>query len=81
MEDKIRELLEEFNDEVYNHDELWQVEKHIEDDEAWEHHYEFCCYKIYRDGNLSPIRYEFQEREYIYSDEEMVKRLEKPFNQ
>lgn len=79
MEERIRTLLDEFNDEVYNHDELWQVEKHIEDDETWEHHYEFCCYKIHRDENLSPIRYEFQEREYIYSDEDMVKRLETPF--
>ena len=30
MEDKIRELLEEFNDNVYNSDELWQVERHNE---------------------------------------------------
>ena len=32
MEDKIRELLEEFNDNVYNSDELWQVERHNEGD-------------------------------------------------
>lgn len=77
MEYKIGELLEKFNDEVYNSDELWQVERHNEGE--WNHHYEFCCYKIYRDWNLSPIKYEFKEREYIYSDEDMIKRLEDPF--
>jgi hypothetical protein len=30
MEDKIRALLEDFNNELYNHDELWQVERHNE---------------------------------------------------
>jgi hypothetical protein len=29
-EEKIRTLLDEFNDEVYNSDELWQVERHNE---------------------------------------------------
>ena len=77
-EKRIRELLGEFNNEVYNSDELWQLERHNEGD--WNHHYEFCCYKIYRDWNLSPIRYEFQDREYIYSDKDMIKRLQMPFN-
>lgn len=73
-EKKIIELLDQFNEDVYNSDELWQVERHNEWN--WNHHYEFCCYKIHRDGNLSPIRYEFQDREYIFSDEEMIKRLQ-----
>jgi hypothetical protein len=30
MEYKIGELLEKFNDEVYNSDELWEVERHNE---------------------------------------------------
>ena len=73
-EEKIRKLLDEFNDEVYNSDELRQIERHNEDEEHY--HYEFCCYKIHRDWNLSPTKYEFQDREYIYSDEDMIKRLE-----
>jgi hypothetical protein len=32
MEDKIRELLEKFNDEVYNSDEVRQLERHNEGD-------------------------------------------------
>lgn len=78
MKEKIIALLDEFNDDVYNSDEMRQIERHNEWN--WKHHYEFCCYKIYRDGNLTPIRYEFQDREYIYSDKDMIKRLKKPFN-